>query len=138
MVSRWVFLGFLGCSTSLPSDSGEGVTTSGGGSTVQTGVDSEVVFTVYVDDTCTELPPADSTVVLDATAACNETPDASISELVCFADRITYLNHPNNPDCSSDGIFNELPVGVCTQFPGPVATWKYIDPETYDCRTVSP
>jgi len=28
---------------------------------------------------------------------------------------------------------NELPVGVCTYFPGPVPTWKLIVADTYDC-----
>ena len=113
------------------------LTTSSGTTAMTNTAGNEVIFTVYVDDSCTELPPVDSTVVLDATAACNETPDASISELVCYADRITYMNHPNNSDCSSDGIYNELVVGVCTEFPGPVATWKYIESENYDCRTDS-
>jgi hypothetical protein len=94
-----------------------------------------VTFTVYTDSACTEVPPIDSVVQLDATQPCNETPDASISNLRCFADRITYTNHPNNDDCTADGIENELSVGMCQEFPGPVLTWKLIEAETYLCRT---
>ena len=92
-----------------------------------------VAFTVYTDDACTQLPSRDSVVYLDTTISCNETPDSSISELICEEDRITYTNHPNTSDCSADGIENELWVGVCQEFPGPVPTWKYIDPDTYNC-----
>ena len=92
-----------------------------------------VAFTVYTDDACTELPSRDSVVYLDITIDCNETPDSSVSNLVCLSDRITYTNHPNTSDCSADGIENELMVGVCQEFPGPVPTWKYIDPATYNC-----
>jgi hypothetical protein len=94
-----------------------------------------VTFTVYIDDMCTELPPIDSVVFLDATKPCNETPDASISELVCLSDRITYMNHPNNNDCSTAGISNELIVGACQEFPGPVASWKLIEADSYTCLT---
>ena len=114
---------FGGCEASDPASGDETPGTPGG----------TVSFTVYVDAACTELPPRDSVVVLDTAVACNETPDSSISALVCYADRITYLNHPNTSDCSADGIENELPIGVCTEFPGPVPTWKLIDAETYDC-----
>ncbi|MFT7580728.1 MAG: hypothetical protein ACI9MR_002401 [Myxococcota bacterium] len=93
-----------------------------------------VTYVVYVDDQCTVAPPANSVVQLDRTVDCNETPDSSISNIVCLADKVTYTNHPNTPDCSAEGIENEIPVGVCTQFPGPVPTWKYIDPATYDCH----
>ena len=92
-----------------------------------------VAFTVYTDANCTQLPPQDSTVYLDTSISCNETPDSSISNLICFEDRITYTNHPNSNDCSADGIENELMVGACQEFPGPVPTWKYITPETYNC-----
>ncbi|KAK3284888.1 hypothetical protein CYMTET_7484 [Cymbomonas tetramitiformis] len=92
-----------------------------------------VTFTVYTDDQCTELPPRNSVVTLDDTVSCNETPDSSISDLVCSADKITYTNHPNTADCSASPIANELPVGVCTYFPGPVSTWKLIDASTYTC-----
>mgnify|MGYP000026263122 CR=1 FL=1 len=92
-----------------------------------------VAFTVYTDAECTQLPPQNSVVYLDTTTSCNETPDSSISSLVCTEDRITYINHPNTSDCTADGIENELMVGVCQEFPGPVPTWKYIDPDTYNC-----
>jgi len=72
-------------------------------------------------------------IVADTNVECNATPDSSISNLVCYSDKITYTNHPNSNDCSSQAIENELPVGVCTEFPGPVPTWKYIDALTYDC-----
>jgi hypothetical protein len=65
--------------------------------------------------------------------ACNVTPDGSVSNVMCFADHITYNNHPNIPDCSNQGVEINLPIGVCQQFPGPFETWKLIDPETYDC-----
>lgn len=130
--------------TTAEDSSGAGATseTRGAGDDGEsTGGDDEgtsstvVTFTVYVDDTCTDLPPVNSTVTLDATLPCNPTPDASISDLKCYADRITYTNHPNNPDCSSTGIPNELFVGACQQFPGPVATWKLIEAGSYDCMT---
>jgi hypothetical protein len=115
-------------------DTGE--TESTGGSDDGGMAGTMVTFTVYIDETCNDLPPVNSTVTLDATLPCNPTPDASISELVCYADRITYMNHPNNPDCSSTGIPNELFVGACQQFPGPVATWKLIEADSYDCLTM--
>jgi len=74
-------------------------------------------------------------VTLDTTVACNVTGDGSASNVRCFADRIEFTNHPNNADCSSTGVTNTLSVGVCQEFPGPVATWKYVDPATYDCLT---
>ena len=94
---------------------------------------TQVTFTVYTDADCTELPAADSVVQLDTTIVCNETPDSSISNLVCLDDRITYTNHPNSNDCSADGIENELLVGVCQEFPGPVLTWKLIEADSYAC-----
>ena len=108
---------------------------TGQGEVMDLSLPNVVAFTVYTDDACTELPPQDSVVYLDTQISCNETPDSSISNLKCFADRITYTNHPNTSDCSADGIENELIVGVCQEFPGPVPTWKYIDPETYSCLT---
>ena len=92
-----------------------------------------VTFTVYTDAGCTELPNANSVVNLDTTVECNETPDSSISNLHCEVDRITYTNHPNTSDCSADGIENELLVGVCQEFPGPVPTWKLIEADSYAC-----
>ena len=97
-----------------------------------------VTFTTYTDADCTELPSANSVVNLDTTLACNETPDSSISALVCLEDRITYTNHPNSSDCSADGIANELLVGVCQEFPGPVQTWKLIEASSYECLSASP
>jgi len=95
---------------------------------------TEVTFTTYTDADCTELPSGSNSVVnLDTTVECNETPDSSISELVCLEDRITYTNHPNSSDCSADGIPNELMVGVCQEFPGPVLTWKLIEASSYEC-----
>ena len=94
-----------------------------------------VAFTVYTDAACSELPPRDSVVYLDTEITCNETPDSSISNLSCHADHIAYLNHPNTSDCSAEGIENELTVGVCQEFPGPVPTWKFIDPDTYNCES---
>lgn len=92
-----------------------------------------VSFTTYTDSDCTETPSADSVVNLDTTVTCNETPDSSISNLVCLDDRITYTNHPNSSDCSADGIENELIVGDCQLFPGPVETWKLIEADSYEC-----
>jgi len=92
-----------------------------------------VTFTVYTDEGCTQLPPMNSEVTMDINNECNETPKASISNLVCFEDRITYDNHPNVEGCASEGIFNELVVGVCTEFPGPVRTFKLIEAGSYDC-----
>lgn len=121
----------MGCDTSAGVDTGgEGVAAAS-----PTGVGTLVSFTVYTDADCTQLPPRDSLVELDASVACNETPDSSISELSCFSDRITYTNHPNTSDCSANGIPNELFVGVCQEFPGPVPTWKLIEADTYNCIT---
>jgi len=100
--------------------------------------ETSVRFTVYTDAACTQLPSANSVVDLDTTVACNTTPDSSISELACFDDRITYTNHPNSSDCSASGITNELFVGVCQEFPGPVATWKRIEADTYECLSSNP
>ena len=117
-----------GCASGPANDDDSGNPSSG----------TTVRFTVYTDPACTQLPPANSVVDLDTTVACNATPDSSISELVCLDDRITYTNHPNSNDCSASGITNELIVGVCQEFPGPVATWKLIEPETYDCLSSTP
>ena len=92
-----------------------------------------VTFTTYMDAACTQLPAQDSVVHLDVAVECNTAPKASISNVVCYADRIEYDNHPNNGDCSTSPFQNTLPVGVCTEFPGPVPTWKWIEPSTYDC-----
>ena len=94
-----------------------------------------VTFTTYTNSECTETPNADSVVNLDTTVVCNETPDSSISNLVCLEDRITYTNHPNSSDCSADGIENELIVGECQLFPGPVETWKLIEADSYQCTS---
>jgi hypothetical protein len=99
---------------------------------------STVTFTTFIDETCTQLPPRNSVVVLDLERPCNDTPKGSISNVICLADGITYTNHPNVDECASGGIFNELPIGVCLEFPGPVRTWKYIVPETYFCRSPEP
>lgn len=95
-----------------------------------------VTFTTYTNADCTETPSANSVVNLDTTVECNETPDSSISNLVCLEDRITYTNHPNTDDCSADGIENELIVGDCQSFPGPVETWKLIEADSYECLSV--
>lgn len=126
---HWSFvaLTLLGCGRS--SDTGQGEILSG---------PTVVTFTTYTDADCTELPSANSVVNLDTTVACNETPDSSISELVCLEDRITYTNHPNSSDCSADGIANELVVGVCQEFPGPVRTWKLIEAISYACVSDRP
>jgi hypothetical protein len=108
-----------------PADTGDGEDSATEGTTV--------TFTTYTDESCTELPPKDSVVHLDTNTSCNATPDSSISELVCYADRITYTNHPNTEDCSANGIPNELFVGVCQEFPGPARTWKLIEADSYDC-----
>jgi hypothetical protein len=103
------------------------------GDDFDSGSQNTVSFITYMDADCTELPQMDSVVNLDTTISCNKTPDSSISRLICFEDRISYTNHPNTSDCSADGIENELPVGVCEEFPGPVRTWKLIESSTYNC-----
>lgn len=68
-----------------------------------------------------------------------------MGDLVCYSDKITYTNYPNTgtnyPDttaCEGQSFANELPVGVCTEFPGPVATWKLIEAATYtQCSSAS-
>jgi len=120
----------VGCGDPAAPDSDES------GTSADSGVNStKVTFTVYTDEACTQLPHKDSVVEIDAGLACNATPDASISGLVCQADRITYTNHPNNSDCSSVGMANELFVGECQAFPGPVPTWKLIEADSYNCLT---
>jgi hypothetical protein len=75
-----------------------------------------------------------SVVILTTGTACNQAPKAGVSNLKCFADKITYTNHPNDNSCaSSSARANELKVGVCTEFPGPVRTWKLIEAATYTC-----
>ena len=93
---------------------------------------------LWTDADCTEVPAADSVVHLDTQVDCNEIPASSISNLVCLSDRIVYTNHPNSSDCSADGIANELLVGVCQEFPGPVQTWKLIEASSYECLSASP
>ena len=60
-----------------------------------------------------------------------------------------YNNYPNTGTskvgtagacvATAGGCFaNTLPVGVCTEFPGPVKTWKMIVKSTYTCTGSSP
>lgn len=127
------------CLSACPDrDSGDGDGSSSTGSDPSTGpgaTGTTVTWVVYVDAACQALPPKDSTTTVDTTVACNVTGDGSVSDVVCHADHITYTNHPNSPDCSTPGVAIMLPVGVCQQFPGPVETWKRIDPDTYDCAS---
>ena len=88
-----------------------------------------VTFKTYTDDQCTELATLNGDdeagiVNLDLDISCNPTPDASLSELTCYTDGIMYINHPNTGDCTADPICNEIPIGVCQYFPGPVPSWK--------------
>ncbi|MGB0588607.1 MAG: hypothetical protein ACPGU1_02910 [Myxococcota bacterium] len=92
-----------------------------------------VTWTTYTDASCTQPAPMNNVVEVDTTLACNEVADASFSDVICYADKITYTNHPDEADCDSDGSSIELPVGVCVEFPGPVTTWRFIDPDTYHC-----
>jgi len=95
---------------------------------------TQVKWITYMDAECTKLPPRNSTVVVDTTVPCNIIPDGSVSSVQCFADHISYTNHPHDPTCSASWAFpNSLPVGKCTEFPGPHRTWKYIDPASYQC-----
>lgn len=98
-----------------------------------------VTYTTYTDDQCTVeavAPGGESaTVTMDFTQTCNEVPKASVSELVCYPDRIVYTNHPNSDDCSAAPHCNEIVIGVCTEFPGPVPSWKFIEPDTYSCAS---
>ena len=105
-----------------------------------------VTWTTYVDASCTTLcPSGDCSTTLDLTLECNQNTESSQDNIVCEADKITYNNYPNTGSNSGnemcvdiDGVFaNELPVGVCTSFPGPVETWKLINADTYNC-TPSP
>ena len=82
----------------------------------------KVTFTTYTDDACTQVAStggASAVVDLTLDSSCNETPDSSISELICYEDGIVYYNHPNTDDCSADPICNSIPIGVCTYFTGP-------------------
>ena len=83
-----------------------------------------VTFTTYTDAACTQIASVggESAVVeLSLDEDCNETPDSSISELICYEDGIVYDNHPNTEDCSYEpAICNSIEIGVCTYFTGPV------------------
>ena len=108
---------------------------AGRGASAGTG---SVTFTTYTDAACTQLPKfagaSSSAVTLRTGTACNQAPKAGVSNLQCFADTITYTNHPNDNSCgSSSARANELKVGVCTEFPGPVRTWKLIEAANYAC-----
>lgn len=101
-----------------------------------------VTFWVFTDDQCTipAITPggASSETMLDITIECQETPDASVTEVTCFEDRIMYVNHPNTKDCSAEPKCNEIPIGECTHFPGPVPSWKFIYADTYTCLSENP
>jgi len=100
---------------------------------------TQFTYGVYRDDKCTD-KAAD--VTIDTAVACNPTPDSSNSAAVCTADKVTYTNWPNNNECkvcdnakcSAEGFANEIVVGVCTFFDGPVPTWKLIAKSTYACE----
>jgi len=100
------------------------------------GSDSVVTVTTYLDDQCLTTPSwKDSTFTMDTNAACNTLPDSSTNNLVCHEDYITYTNYPNTDDCTAEPPReNTLQVGVCQYFPGPVPTWKKVH-EPYNCRT---
>ena len=50
-----------------------------------------------------------------------------------YLDAANYHGQDPNEWLIRDGIENELPVGVCEEFPGPVQTWKLIESSTYNC-----
>jgi len=107
----------------------------------------------YTDDKCTVLcpvgasgvantDPAECSTTVDVTSACNRNSESSNNGVVCLTDKITYTNFPNTGtayagttgcDAGMDSFANELAVGVCTYFVGPVPTWKMIDASTYTC-----
>ena len=107
----------------------------------------------YTDDKCTVLcpvgasgvantDPAECSTTVDVTSACNRNSESSNNGVVCLTDKITYTNFPNTGtayagttgcDAGMDSFANELAVGVCTYFVGPVPTWKMIVASTYTC-----
>eukprot|EP00526_Cylindrotheca_closterium_P022984 CAMPEP_0113619160 /NCGR_PEP_ID=MMETSP0017_2-20120614/9720_1 /TAXON_ID=2856 /ORGANISM="Cylindrotheca closterium" /LENGTH=172 /DNA_ID=CAMNT_0000528713 /DNA_START=25 /DNA_END=543 /DNA_ORIENTATION=- /assembly_acc=CAM_ASM_000147 len=103
-------------------------------------------WTTYADAACTTLCPAGTvdacSTTVDTTQACNQNSESSQSNIVCYADKITYTNFPNtgtnsgSAGCPSGGqsFPNEIAVGGCIEFPGPVLTWKKIEASTYDCE----
>jgi len=93
----------------------------------------EVKFSTYSDANCSIIPNDDAKDITLKVDECSVTPDGSVSELVCYEDRIEYNNHVHDYDCEGDVKPNVLMVGLCQEFPGPVQTWKLIDKETYDC-----
>ena len=105
-----------------------------------------VTWTTYINDKCTELCPAKDpttcSTTVDVTAACNRNSESSQDGVVCDTAKITYTNYPNTGtsypdtkgcDAGMTSFANELPVGECTYFPGPVPTWKMIVKNTYTC-----
>ena len=111
------------------------------------GSNNTVTWTTYIDNACTALCPAtdtaDCSTTVDLTSTCNRNSESSQNNVTCSADKITYTNFPNTGtsyagtegcDANMTSFLNELPVGVCTEFPGPVPTWKLIVAATYTCN----
>lgn len=102
-------------------------------------------WTIYANDACTEICPFGSveacSTTIDTTKDCNQNLESSQSDVACSATKVTYINYPNtgtnsgSEGCPSDGqsFTNEIAVGECVEFPGPVTTWKMIEADTYDC-----
>lgn len=102
-----------------------------------------VSFDTYLDAACTKLPTkkgetivtVNTTKTLSTAVACNEA-HGSMSNVKCFADRITYDDHPMNTNCTGTPIPVTIPVGVCTPVAtGERTTYKLIKAETYTCSS---
>jgi len=104
-----------------------------------------VTWVVYTDDQCTKLHDRckddGCETILEVGDTCSQWTEASADAVTCTDAKITYNNYPNTGTksggtaCSGTAKPNELEVGVCQEFPGPVKTWKMIDADTHSCGT---
>ena len=104
-----------------------------------------VTWVVYTDDACTQLhancESYGCATTLTVGDTCQQWTEASADAVTCTDSKITYNNYPNTGTtyegataCDPSKIKeNELEVGVCQYFPGPVPTWKKIDASTHSC-----
>ena len=120
--------------------------TDGGEVTTSTATATTATWTTYADDACTTPCPSGSveacSTTVDTTKDCNQNSESSQSDVKCYADKITYKNYPNtgtnsgSAGCPSDvqSFDNEIAVGQCVYFGGPVPTWKKIEADSYECE----
>ena len=112
-----------------------------------TGGVATVTWVVYTDNQCTQMHPNcisyGCSITLEVSDTCQQWTEASANAVTCTDDKITYNNFPNTgTKHTSTGATacdqsrtrpNELKVGVCQYFAGPVPNWKMIDASTHSC-----